>query len=371
MKKIKIITIDDFEMDVRMNKIAQYFDLKFDVEIIEFDKKNIHINKKSEKINNINVTRFFCREKSKYIKIFPYLKRLIYMFYLFKYILQVKKYLKNREYDYLYCSGNYGTLVGNMVKKRSSKIIYDMREFYQIVNKKTSKIVKAFDDYLCKKADYIVYVNEKQKQYIKSKNYNKLIFIPNYVKKEHYKDIEKTKCNKIRINYIGCSRDYKSLKNLIDAANNNEEILIGIHGLGDAYGSLKKISAEYNNLSVTGKYNGIKESEKIFKNTDVLMCCYDVDILNWKYAFAVKLFESIITLTPIIVYDNSNMGEFVKKYDIGYTVIKNEVDEFKKTLNLIVDDKNAMIRKIKNLKKIQFEYTWEKVINNIDCICDK
>ena len=134
----------------------------------------------------------------------------------------------------------------------------------------------------------------------------------------------------------------------------------------------ERLVEECKNLPVTlyGKYNGITESGKIYRNTDILYCSYNPNVENWKNAYPVKLYEAIITLTPIIVSKGTKVGEFVKQFDI----LKREA-LIRENRLLIERAKNetGMYRAIsenyekyvENLREIQNNYQWETVTKNL------
>lgn len=117
---------------------------------------------------------------------------------------------------------------------------------------------------------------------------------------------------------------------------------------------------------------GLKETQDIYNNTDILYSVYSTDAVNsnnWNNAMPVKSFEAIITLTPIIASKGTVLGNFVEKNDIGYTVDGNTED----IINLfkrLINNPNMLEEKVENLKKIQYAYTWENVVTNLRNIYD-
>ena len=363
---VKVILLNAFHPDVRIYKEMLYVTNKgYKAEILALDRANEHIDNKVQYFDGIKVTHFFPRGKRDVSKYKNFFKKIIYFFWFLRYVFQVKKHLKKEKFEILHCSGFYATLVGYLLKKKNTKLVYDMREYYEGQGRtKVSFIIKKLNKFLCNKVNHIIYVNDLQKKNITNKD--KLVFLPNYVEAKFYQDFEKSKSDKLRISYIGNIRDVKSLKNLLDSCKDNKDIIIGLNGRGSAYKEFKKISGNYDNLLLTGAYDGVKEIAQLFKKCDILFCGYDPDVINWRHAIATKFFEAIVTLTPVIVFDDTLMGEMVKKHDIGFIVKDNTVASFKKTISKI--SKKHLIKKIDNLKKIQYDYTWEKVVKNLDKI---
>lgn len=369
MSKVKLISLDS--INVRVQRLCNsLLEKNNDVEVLLLERKEINneFDYVEECVDNIRIKRFFCRGKSNTDNYGRIRKKIIYTLWFLNFIVKINRYLKENDCDYIIAQANIGTFAGLLAKRKNTILIYDMRELYEGRGNKISKILKAFNSFLIRKSDYVIYLNEKQKSLINKKYHYKLIYLPNYVSKNQYKKIEKTKSNYIRVSYIGCPRDEKSLENFVRAGCTFDNFKIYIHGYGTAYDKLKKLEGEYENLKVTGKFDGINDSEKLFQDTDVLFCGYDTNNINWKNAIAVKFYESIITLTPIIVFENSVMGNLVKKYGNGFLINKNNVESFKKTFKTINVDNINRIKK--NIKKIQYDFIWEEIIKNIDFISD-
>ena len=209
------------------------------------------------------------------------------------------------------------------------------------------------------RVDYIIYVNTIQVENIEQKQ--KLVYLPNYPIKELYQPINKNNYDKIRVNYIGALRDYKSLICLSKIADNNEKYKIGLYGDGVCYEQLK-MELRKSNVYLSGKYNGIKDSGEIYRNTDILYCSYNPDEKNWNSSYPVKLFEAIVTNTPIIVTKNTIAGKFVKKNEIGEEIIYNDKESLLKAIEKISENYNVYVEKIKDISD---NYKWEYIVENL------
>lgn len=360
MQKVKMIVTNRFDPDVRVYKEAKYLvSCGIDVEILCWDREGEYKDREVEDIEGIKIKRFF--PYSKYgtglKQINPYIK----------FIKECKNYLKDTEYDYLHCHDLDGVIVGYFCEHKNCKLIFDMHEFYegQRSKKKVKFIIRRMVDFMQDKSDFIIYLNETQKANMKEKNINKLLYVPNYPETKNLLDCEKTQSNKLRISYIGAVRQYNELKNLMDAAMNLDNIQISIHGAGVSYNSLKAIEKYYRNTKITGKYH-FSQSAELYSKADLLYVVYDMKLDNWKKGYPVKFFEAIITKTPVIVSRGSVLEEFLKEHDIGFVVNGSNIEEIRKLIMDIRDNRNLLEEKIKNLEKIQYDYTWDKVVKNLD-----
>ena len=116
---------------------------------------------------------------------------------------------------------------------------------------------------------------------------------------------------------------------------------------------------------VFGKYNGIEQSGEIYRNTDILYCSYNPEVENWKNAYPVKLFEAIVTLTPIVVSKDTKVGEFVREKGIGELIEYGKGQSIEMAISKIMTHYDEYV---KNLKKITDDYCLERVILNLDKI---
>ena len=123
MKNVKIIAAEEISRDQRVLKEAKYiYELGYDVEILCWDRENEFVAKEVEYIDNVKIKRFFPKSLygSGWRQIIPFIK----------FIIELKKHLKNQEYEYLHCQNLDGFIVGYLINNRK-KIIFDMREFYE------------------------------------------------------------------------------------------------------------------------------------------------------------------------------------------------------------------------------------------------
>lgn len=151
--------------------------------------------------------------------------------------------------------------------KREDVKVFVMRELYegQITNKLKSKCVYELSKFVQNRCDHLIHVVPYQREVTTKRNLEKIIYIPNYPERKNYEGIEKTQSDKLRIRYIGCVRDEKSLKMLMDAAKDIEDVEIGIHGEGEAHQYLKSIENRYSNVQVTGYYDYYKETRELLQ----------------------------------------------------------------------------------------------------------
>ncbi|MBM7560890.1 glycosyltransferase [Fusibacter tunisiensis] len=362
MKKVIMIVTNRYDPDIRVHKEAKYLvDRGFDVEVLCWDRENDYINSPTDKIDGVKVRRFF-----------PYAKcgtgiRQIRSY--FKFILEIKKYLSKIEFNYLHCHDLDGAIAGYSVKSKKSRLIFDMHEFYEMQKEKLKykEIIRIIVNYLQNKSDAIIYVNEVQIRHLNDKLKSKSIYLPNYPNTTDYLGVKKSKNSTLNISYIGVVRQFDELKNLMEACNSLENVFISIHGDGRAFNKLNSIKENYVNTKITGRYNP-KESSRLYSDTDISYIVYSKDNPQHMIGYPVKFFEAIITKTPVIVTKGSVLEGFISEHDIGFAVDGESVEEIKDLVSYINANRQVLREKIKNIEKIQFSYSWEEVVKNLENI---
>ncbi len=364
MKNIKMILTNAFAPDVRVYKEARYLAEKgFDVEILCWDRENAYLDRETEILEGIRIRRFF-----PYSEYGTGLKQLGSFI---KFINECRNYLKDKKYEYIHCHDLDGVIAGYFARQNHARLIFDMHEFYEVNGKKQKirYIVRWVVNYFQNKSDYIIYVNEIQSKFMLNCNKIKLVYLPNYPDSKNYIGCKKKQSNKLRISYIGAVRQYNQLKNLIDACKDMDDVMVYIHGEGVDYKKLNAIKNDYNNVIVSGKYD-FSESVKLFNETDLLYALYPVNNIQNITGYPVKLFETIITRTPIVGSVGTSLGGFIKEHDIGFVVDGSDVGEIRELIMRINQNRKILNDKIKNLQKIQFDYNWDEVVVNLDEIYD-
>lgn len=362
MKKVMMILTNRYDPDVRVHKEAKYLISKgYDVEILCWDRENEYFDRKVEIHEGIRIKRFypFARYGSGLSQLKAY----------FQFVLQVRKYLSKDDYEYIHCHDLDGAIAGCLIKSKSSSLIFDMHEIYELQGSKKNirYIIRALVNIIQNKSEYIIFVNDMQKSIMRNANKDKLVFLPNYPEVSNYYETDKFKAKVLRISYIGAVRQYSELKKLIDACKDMHDVFISIHGNGVAYEKLNNIKRNYKNLNITGRYH-YSQSSRLFGETDILYAVYPTNSVQYKIGLPVKLYEAIVTKTPVIANKDTTLGDFVKRNDIGFVVNGDNIDDIRTLIMEIGNNKNVLVEKIRNIETIQFKYNWNEVVKNLDLV---
>lgn len=360
--EVKMILTNRFDPDVRVYKEALYLSQQgFSVEILCWDRERE--KPESEIIDGIRIRRFYppARYGSGLRQLLPYLQ----------FGREVRRYLRSRQVDYLHCHDLDGALVGNACRRDhpGARVIFDMHEIYEVQGKKQKlrplvrQVVKACHH----RADAILYVNDLQLVHLDEPDRAKLIFLPNYPDAGNFPSDDKVPADRLRIAYIGSVRHFQQMKNLLDAARGLPDVHVSIHGFGTAYRALQAIQSDYPDARITGPYH-FSESTRLFAEADVLYVMYPMDTLQNRESEPIKFFEAIITRTPVIVSPRSRLAAVVQSHGIGYAVDGEDIAAIRALLDHIAANRTELAAKRENMIPIQYHYTWDHVVKNLNTI---
>lgn len=100
------------------------------------------------------------------------------------------------------------------------------------------------------------------------------------------------------------------------------------------------------------------ELDKYYSSSNKAMLFVEPS-LYWEFAIPYKLFEYLGWGLPIIASEDTAVGEYVKKYNIGWTIPYTE-ESLKKLLDFLLANPEDVLIKQENVKKVAQENTWEK-----------
>lgn len=361
MKNVKIIAAEEIIRDQRVIKEAEYItDLGYNVDVLCWDRENEFKDIEIQIIGKIKIKRFF--PFSVYgtglKQIIPYLK----------FAYEVYQYLKKEEYEYLHCQNLDGVLIGMLVG-RKKKIIFDMREYYE--GRERSKIKKILIKWLVstsvKRSLKVIYVNDTQIAKFTPDEKKKLVYLPNYPRASLMECSNKTMSKNLRITYIGGVRQYEEFLNLFEAVIDMSDVKVSIHGSGSTYKKLKEMGKVYKNVEITGKFE-VSDIPRLYNDADITYCVYSIKNENWKTGYGIKLYESIITETPLIVCKESAGEKFVLDNKIGFSVDSTNIEEIRSLIEELNTNRKLLSDMKENLHRIKHKYTWEKVVSNLEGI---
>jgi len=285
-----------------------------------------------------------------------------------KWCFDVVKLVKKRKYDLIHAHAN---LPGYPAKKLSRKLkiptIYTVhgsgleaiRDMYGTGFK--GKLLYSVEKYLQCKIKYTKQITVDS-GFLKNKNVNKSIVIPNGVDIEKYDSISVDKSKKLKVIFVGRLHPQKGLRYLLKSISLIKDQLGNVEfhivGGGEEERFLKKLSSDLglnDFVNFRGKIYGddlIKEykSSHLF----ILPSLYEGQPLTLLEAWGAKL--------PVLVTDVGGNKDFVNEEN-GVLVNSKDVNGLsKELLKLVNKDRNALKQMgLSGYQMVKENYTWDKV----------
>lgn len=363
MKKVIMLLTNGFDPDVRVYKEAKYLvDNGCSVTILCWDRDLSKGYKEYDWIDGICLVRF--KISSQY----GTGKKQIPAY--FKYMKECYKYIKNNSCDYLHCNDLDGALIGFLLYKKRVKKIFDMHEFYERGNAVSNMITRFIVKTIISRFHAALYENGAYLEKSYESIHNKLFPLRNYPDAGLIECLEKTESEVFRIGYHGVVRgQIPEFTALFEAVKDMDNVRVDINGGGMDLEELRKLQPKYTNVFIHGPYNGIKESTRLYQNTDLLFCAYSPQDPNYQGdAEVIKFYEAIFTGTPILVTKNIGMESKVLNKGFGLSCDTRSAEDIKKTIKEIVENKGLWNKFHCNEIAEAPNYSWQtavKVLNDV------
>lgn len=228
------------------------------------------------------------------------------------------------------------------------------------------KIFKAIDRLLVKKAKKSVFTSEGFITYLFNTKPANSYIISNKLDKSilQIPDSKLTIKKFHREHIIICFAGILRFKSLITFAEVVKEsfpnITLRFHGRISEFDEQtnKRLVSLYNsnNIEFYGEYATPFDLPHIYKDVDIIMCCYDTDYDNVRFAEPNKLYESTFFKRPIIVSKNTFLSDKVNSLGIGFSVDINNKVSIKKTLKYYLTE-NVFSKMQEALSRIPDSYS--------------
>lgn len=228
--------------------------------------------------------------------------------------------------------------------------------FDRFGNKLFRKAVICFNKYVIKKSSLTVMTSEGFADfYYGDRRVDNIVFLPNKV---HAKCLDLPKVakkpfnlNKIRFGFAGNIRYQATLNIASIIARNYPQHEFHFYGNTESLTEdQKEILKESPNIVNHGLFKNPDDLPTIYSSIDFLVCTYDINGINPRYAEPNKLYEAIFFETPIIVSPESFLGKKVLNLGVGYAVDAYDESDIKNLVDSITEE--DYIRLCNKLKEI-------------------
>lgn len=360
---IVMLLTNSFNPDVRVYKEAVYLvGLGHQVTILCWDKDAQSALPQKEMKDGIRVIRFRIPAVAGtgYHQIGAYLK----------YIRVCRKYLAKHEVHYVHCHDLDGMMAYKLSGKRAAPYVFDMHENYIHGNGIKKMLLKTIVESCIKNSHRTIAVLPIESVNVSDKLSGKIVMLRNYPDSSYLSYHEKTPSNTLRIAYHGCVRSQVPyFRALFEACKDLENVRIDINGNGIDLPQLKDMEMDYPNVYVNGRYDGLKESNRLYQNTDLLFCGYNSANPNYQgETEVVKFYEAIITGTPMIMTEGIGMASKVEKYKMGFVVNPEDPQSIREVVLRVLKEPELLDECRDNMLQRADNYKWEQAVQVLNQI---
>jgi glycosyltransferase involved in cell wall biosynthesis len=362
MKKILLIVLNNFKNDSRVLKEALSLKKEgYSVKVAALFEKRV---KEFETVNGIEVHRIKLLTKNwgknGFVQVIKY----------FEFLCKTVKYYGNM--DIFHCNDLNSLPVGVFIKKffnKNAKIVYDAHEYETEVNglSKTQKMLRRFlEKILIKYADAVITVsNAIANEYVRLYNIEKPAIVLNtpYFFTIEKKDIFREKFgiakDKVIFLFQGKLSRGRGIELLLEVFRLicDEKSVVVFMGYGELEEVVKNYAEKYRSIF----YHPAVSPDVLLEYTasaDFGLSTIEDSCLSYRYCLPNKMFEYLMTDTPVIVSDLPEMKKLVEKFNVGIVVREYSVNGLKNALSEALNcDRKEFLR---NIQKVKESYNWEK-----------
>lgn len=244
--------------------------------------------------------------------------------------------------------------------------------FDRFCNKLLQKIVIAINKRIISKSMLTVFTSEGFADYYYGKNVpSNIEFITNRVSEECLKLSVCEKRNidfdKIRFSFVGNIR-YQTILNVSEVVSKQTTHTFDYYGNAESLSpaQLKQIK-DSPRVTMHGRFSNPKDLPSIYSDTDFVVCTYDVQGVNPRYAEPNKIYEAIFFRTPIIVSSKSFLADKVERLGIGFSIDpNNEVDIETKIKGITPANYQSMVEKLNKIPQYEAVNINDRFFERID-----
>ena len=262
-----------------------------------------------------------------------------------------------------------------MLKGR--KYLYEISDMrYPQLSTPIKQILGWLDKRMIKKSIGTLITSEGFIQYMGMDIQDKsFLLMPNKLT-ESFKDIKRPQpisiSQKVRFGFIGYYRYPDTvirMARVIGESYPHHEFHFWGTGPEPILSQVKDLALKFDNVIEHGSFKNPDDLYTVYDSVDVIACNYDSKRANERIAEPNKLYESIFFNKPIIVSQETFLGQKVERMGVGY-VIESHTDESIKSFldNLNIEDINVKSKKENSIstEELLEDYTevWKRIYNS-------
>lgn len=259
--------------------------------------------------------------------------------------------------------------------RRKLRFIYEESDmlFDRFSNCLLQKFVIAINKRIIRKSLQTVFTSEGFADYYYEDSIPANIsFIPNKVSIECLKLDEVPKSvpdfKQLKFGFVGNIR-YQSILNVSNFISEKTSHQFHYYGNAESLNSEQKRLLTIPNVFMHGLFSNPKDLPSIYSSIDFVVCTYDINGINPRYAEPNKLYEAIFFRTPIIVSCNSFLAKKVERLGIGFSFDPNSIDDISTKISSITPDLyKKMCRNLNSISRLTAVNKNDDFFKKLDCL---
>ncbi len=252
-------------------------------------------------------------------------------------VKNIKQAIMSESKDSLFYLFNFDVALASLLTLKKIEYCYEISDLMELEqsNVVMMKSLSLLNRLLMKKSKINIFTSEGFLKYYSKRVGGKNIVLSNKLNRKcqnlPYPTQRNFDENNIKFSFTGTIRGeslYRFVKTISDM-NKHEMHLYGIYTDEKMEPLFKDLITQSSNIYYHGPFKNPDDFPEIYKNVDIVICYYYSN-KNDVYLEPNKLFEAIFYEKPIVVSDNTFLGEKVRELNVGY-VINGDTEEKIKT----------------------------------------
>lgn len=248
-----------------------------------------------------------------------------------KYSSFCKKELRSINSDIVYLCGLDNLMIVTSAVNKKTKICYevaDLRESYTnqyhglTLRGFFDDLVKIVERHLSKRISLLTVTSIKfyETHYYQLFPREKVIEVPNMPNLSAFNHYKPKMDNEFIIGFVGGLRYLDQMRMLVDASGKVGIKVIFSGAILDAKNGFLDYCKDKSWVTFTGRFDFMKDIADIYGSIDCVYSVYDASNFNVRNALPNKLYEAVVAEIPIIVANNTYLGELVNEWGTGVSI---------------------------------------------------
>jgi glycosyltransferase involved in cell wall biosynthesis len=197
-------------------------------------------------------------------------------------------------------------------------------------------------------------------------NKNNIIYIPNAIRLNNFKQFKYIPKSILTIGYIGTFRCKEAIKALCETVVNlNKEgykVNIFFAGMGIESYMVNNYVRKHRFITNYGPYDYTAEISSLYSNVDMIYCVYDKSD-NKKIHLSCRYNDAIAFGIPIIIQNHTYHEELMGNNNIGYVLDFGNWNQLRDILLDVHNSSEILINQSENIKNIRGPFVFETYKN--------